>query len=141
VIKLRNSFKKAMIYMLIGIFITAGLIQAIPQASGNTMMGFILASAGKDGQLSTEDDVLATASQPAVKGSIINISTTEAVPSAGEKKIQMVVQQVNGGYIHSLALMSDGTVWAWGENNYGQLGDGTNTNRTTPVQVQNLTSQ
>lgn len=39
---------------------------------------------------------------------------------------------------HSLALKSDGTVWAWGNNSYGQLGDGTTTNRTTPVQVVGL---
>ena len=36
---------------------------------------------------------------------------------------------------HSLALKSDGTVWAWGSNNQGQLGDGTTTPRITPGQV------
>ncbi len=36
--------------------------------------------------------------------------------------------------IHSLALKSDGTVWAWGHNG-GQLGDGTTTTRLTPVRV------
>lgn len=36
---------------------------------------------------------------------------------------------------HSLALKSDGTLWAWGYNHYGQLGDGTNTDRNTPVQI------
>jgi alpha-tubulin suppressor-like RCC1 family protein len=35
----------------------------------------------------------------------------------------------------SLALRSDGSVLAWGSNINGQLGDGTNTNRITPVQV------
>jgi hypothetical protein len=39
---------------------------------------------------------------------------------------------------HSLALRSDGTVWAWGANRLGQIGDGTTENRVTPVQVQNL---
>jgi alpha-tubulin suppressor-like RCC1 family protein len=28
-----------------------------------------------------------------------------------------------------------GTLWGWGNNDYGQLGDGTNTNRTSPVQI------
>jgi alpha-tubulin suppressor-like RCC1 family protein len=36
---------------------------------------------------------------------------------------------------HTLALKDDGTVWAWGANTHGQLGDGTTTNRATPVQV------
>jgi alpha-tubulin suppressor-like RCC1 family protein len=34
---------------------------------------------------------------------------------------------------------NDGTVWAWGYNFFGQLGDGTTTQRTTPVQVPGLT--
>ncbi|WP_158623492.1 MopE-related protein [Corallococcus sp. CA053C] len=43
-----------------------------------------------------------------------------------------------GGY-HTLALKQDGTVWAWGRNSEGQLGDGTTTNRSTPVQVTGVT--
>lgn len=42
-----------------------------------------------------------------------------------------------GGY-HSLALRSDGTVWSWGSNWYGQVGDGSTTQRLTPVQVPGL---
>ena len=41
--------------------------------------------------------------------------------------------------MHSLAVKSDGTVWAWGYNAYGQLGDGTTTERHAPVQVSGLT--
>lgn len=33
------------------------------------------------------------------------------------------------------ALKQDGSVWAWGSNSYGQLGDGTTTNRSQAVQV------
>jgi hypothetical protein len=40
----------------------------------------------------------------------------------------------------SLAVRSDGTVWAWGENAYGQLGDGTYAPKVlTPVLVVNET--
>ena len=42
------------------------------------------------------------------------------------------------GNEHSLALRSDGTVWAWGNNFNKQLGDGTTTDRHLPVQVQGL---
>jgi hypothetical protein len=36
---------------------------------------------------------------------------------------------------HAMALKADGTVWAWGSNRYGQLGDGTDIERLAPVQV------
>lgn len=49
------------------------------------------------------------------------------------------MSKIQGGYIHSLALISDGTVWAWGNNRYGQLGDGsTIEQKRTPVQVMNV---
>ena len=40
---------------------------------------------------------------------------------------------------HSLALEDDGTLWNWGDNRYGQVGDGTTTDRNVPVQVSGLT--
>ncbi|MBL0226588.1 MAG: hypothetical protein IPQ16_13755 [Geobacteraceae bacterium] len=48
-----------------------------------------------------------------------------------------------GGYnetAHTIALRADGTVWAWGDNSSGQLGDGTTTQRRSPVQVTALGS-
>ena len=36
---------------------------------------------------------------------------------------------------HALAILSDGSVWAWGDNDEGQLGDGTTTTATLPVRV------
>ncbi len=45
------------------------------------------------------------------------------------------IQMISCGTDHVLALKEDGTVWAWGYNNYGQLGDNTQIKRYTPVQV------
>ena len=45
------------------------------------------------------------------------------------------VKEIAAGGYHSVALKNDGTVWIWGRNAEGQLGDGTETNRNTPVQV------
>ncbi|MBC7247122.1 MAG: hypothetical protein H5T73_05000 [Actinobacteria bacterium] len=45
---------------------------------------------------------------------------------------------VAGGGYHSLALMADGTVRAWGYNYYGQLGNGNNTSSNVPVHVSGL---
>jgi alpha-tubulin suppressor-like RCC1 family protein len=48
------------------------------------------------------------------------------------------VAKAAGGGSHSLALKRDGTVWAWGRNDAGQLGDGTTTGRHLPSQVGGL---
>ncbi|OYV72945.1 MAG: hypothetical protein B7Z74_04700, partial [Deltaproteobacteria bacterium 21-66-5] len=45
------------------------------------------------------------------------------------------VVEIAAGRAHSLAVDTNGVVWAWGDNSYGQLGDGTLTNRFSPVQV------
>ena len=42
---------------------------------------------------------------------------------------------IAAGEYHSLGLRSDGTLWAWGFNNYGQLGNGTTTDSLVPVAV------
>ena len=46
-----------------------------------------------------------------------------------------IVIPVAGGHWHTVALKSDGTAWAWGNNFYGQLGNGSSIDSNTPVQV------
>ena len=43
--------------------------------------------------------------------------------------------QVSGGGNHSLGVRSNGTIWAWGYNNVGQLGDSTTVAKCSPVSV------
>lgn len=50
------------------------------------------------------------------------------------------VTSIEGGGSHSLAMKSDGSVWTWGWNLYGQLGNGTQTSSMTPVEVTGLCS-
>ena len=42
---------------------------------------------------------------------------------------------ISAGHEYSLVTMTDGTLWAWGRNSHGRLGDGTTTNRAQPVQM------
>jgi alpha-tubulin suppressor-like RCC1 family protein len=47
---------------------------------------------------------------------------------------------VSAGGAHTLAIKTDGTLWAWGSNSFGQVGDGTNASRSTPRQVGTATN-
>ncbi|MBP7331204.1 MAG: cadherin-like beta sandwich domain-containing protein [Firmicutes bacterium] len=47
-------------------------------------------------------------------------------------------KQVAGGRWHSLAVKNDGTVWGWGDNQYGQLGNLDPKPHSTPLQIPDL---
>ena len=49
------------------------------------------------------------------------------------------VVAASGGYGHSLVRQSNGAVFAWGRNDYGQLGLGNTINRSTPTKIAGLT--
>jgi alpha-tubulin suppressor-like RCC1 family protein len=65
--------------------------------------------------------------------------------AAGHRTVPDVVPGLDGvvavsaGARHSMALRSDGTVWGWGDNDEGQLGDGSVHSRVAPVAAKNLT--
>jgi alpha-tubulin suppressor-like RCC1 family protein len=46
---------------------------------------------------------------------------------------------ITAGWDHTCAIFADGTVKCWGQNNYGNLGDGTTAGRTAPVSVSGIT--
>ena len=60
-------------------------------------------------------------------------------PSPSETPLQEFLKNqwtsVSAGGSHTLAVRSDGTVWAWGSNVSGQLGDGTRENRNVPTMI------
>ncbi len=66
-------------------------------------------------------------------GTVVNRSVPAPV-RLGILAGKTVVRVASGGN-HNLALASDGTLAAWGDNTYGQLGDNSNTTRTEPVAV------
>jgi alpha-tubulin suppressor-like RCC1 family protein len=68
-------------------------------------------------------------------GTTVAKSTPVQVKGAGGSGTLSGIVSVATGSFHTVALTSDGSVWAWGTNFYGQLGDGTTTSMTTPVQA------
>ena len=97
------------------------------------------------GQLGNTTTDKSTAAQPS-EGPTTNLmitatTTTSPTPTEPFSRIPVQVKGLSGivavaaGENHSLALKSDGTVWAWGDNFRGQLGNGTNIASDIPVQV------
>ena len=63
-----------------------------------------------------------------------SLSPVVVAPPAG-----VTFNTVSAGYLHTCASTTTGAVYCWGYNFYGQLGDGSATNRSTPVPVPSLT--
>lgn len=75
-------------------------------------------------------------------GQIGNGNTTDQSTPFSVPGLSGVVAVSAGGdqlEAHSMALKSNGTVWAWGSNLYGGLGNGSTNNTTAPVQSITLT--
>jgi len=57
---------------------------------------------------------------------------------SGEKGARPHLARLAAGQEHTCAILDDGTVECWGHNNFGQVGDGTQTTRLVPVTVTSL---
>ncbi len=62
-------------------------------------------------------------------------TTTERHEPAAVAGIEGAVRKVEAGSGHIIALLEDGTAYAWGRNAFGQVGDGTTGNGLTPSKV------
>jgi alpha-tubulin suppressor-like RCC1 family protein len=72
---------------------------------------------------------------------VVNDGSVDSPADTVQIEAQTGVSALAAGYNHSLAVRTDGTVWAWGDNGFGQLGTGATGSYTkSPVQVSGLTS-
>ncbi len=69
-------------------------------------------------------------------GVIVQNITVPELVSAGSG-MPSDIQEITGGSLYTCAR-ADGRAYCWGDNTYGQLGDGTTTQRKTPVAVSTL---
>jgi alpha-tubulin suppressor-like RCC1 family protein len=72
--------------------------------------------------------------QLGIPSTITAVAFAQAIPN-----LSGIVSVAGGGY-HALALTTNGTVMSWGNNSYGQLGNGTQTQNSTPTQIPGLTN-
>jgi alpha-tubulin suppressor-like RCC1 family protein len=116
-------------------------VQVLGTGGSGNLTGIVSIAAGLYHSMALKEDGTVWAWGNNVDGQIGNNS------SGGNVLTPVQVVGVNGigdltgivaiaaGYSYSIALKSDGTVCAWGNNYYGQLGDNSQANRTIPVKV------
>lgn len=75
------------------------------------------------------------------RGQIGDGSTDNRVGPVVPVKVAGRAKVVNAGMQHSLVLMDDGSLMAWGGNSFGQLGDGSTDDRHAPVRVDGLSER
>ena len=70
-------------------------------------------------------------------GIALGLSVAGSFTPAAQAQSAIIGQTttISAGDLHSVALAYDGSVWAWGANNYQQIGDGTSTERHNPVKI------
>lgn len=69
----------------------------------------------------------------AINGSIG--SRNHVLVTISDNDLDGNLRSIGTGMYSSFAVTENGRVWAWGNNKYGQLGDGTTTNRLLPVPI------
>ena len=70
---------------------------------------------------------------------LLLVATLVVVPGAA-RAATPVATAISAGGLTTCAILDDETVRCWGSNSNGQLGDGTTTDRSTPVPVSGITS-
>jgi len=77
------------------------------------------------------------------QGQLANNSTTNTsspIQILGAVGTNIVWTRVSAGFFHTLAIQTPGTLWAWGRNDNYQLGNNSNANMSTPVQIGNAST-
>lgn len=107
----------------------------------NTLTGITAVAAGVGYSLALKKDgtVWAWGSDAYGTNGIGNTVPNISISSPVQVNNLTGIIDISGGLNYALALKYDGTVWAWGDNTYGQIGNGNKTNVNAPVQVNGLT--
>ena len=101
--------------------LNCGYSSTFAYASNNTLYGI---GRNQYGQIGVPSSLLGNVSSPIQVGSLTN---WKQVSVAGDTP-------------YTMAIKSDGTLWTWGSNRYGNLGNGTRVYYSSPIQIGSLTN-
>jgi Alpha-tubulin suppressor and related RCC1 domain-containing proteins len=127
--------------LILAMFVTCACPLTIAEAQTTSNKGWKAIAAGSIHSLAVKND-----------GTVWqwgNITTYRGAEGSETNLYALVPEQVAGledvisvaaGQVHSLALKNDGTVWTWGGNHDGQLGDGNNQSTAIAQKVEGLSN-
>ncbi len=122
----------------------SALTGGAPPATGGAATGGAVTGGGATGGAATGGASPATGGVVSVTGGAP--PATGGAPTGGASSTTYLASAISAGWKHTCALMADSSVYCWGNNCDGQLGDGTmteectvKTTSTKPVKVRNIT--
>ena len=99
------------------------------QGGGSVTMG-ALTGGGTEWSLEittiSTGNMAVSVSRPGIAGGSQTVRVHVAMPPIG---------LISAGVVHTMAIGEDGSLWAWGSNSSGQLGDGTTASRNSPTRI------
>ena len=129
---------------------STGTISGTPAGAGTTTHTVTATSSVGSGTLALSLEAVSAQALPLVEGFEASIAPFNASQLAGHNFLKSTTlpawmtlesplnQTLASGNFHNCVILDDGSVACWGLNSYGQLGDGTTTDRLTPTQTASL---
>lgn len=122
----------------VGTGITGTEDSSIPVKVSN-VSGVVAVAAGVDHSIALKQDGTVWSWGRNTKGQLGNGETTSINITPRVVPGLTNIMEIAAGDYHTLALKQDqSTIWAWGSNFYGQLGDGGREDKLKPIQVQGI---
>lgn len=119
----------------VGVLGTGTNSSSFVPVQSNTLPGVIDIASGQSTAYAINADSTVSAWGYGVNGQLGNGVNISSLSPVLVNSLTQITHLASGFGLHAMGRKVDGTLWVWGHNDYGQLGDGTNTSNNSPVQL------